>query len=197
MTKPIPLITDDKAARKARAIARGEQQATATLEVLRQEDAQRKAMGRPTKLNETVVEKVLTRLARGDSLAAICKDDDMPERQTINLWQRENADFCSAVTRARREGAPFLADSALEIADTVNAVETGPAVARDRLRVDTRLKLAGFYAPDVYGTRPVFAGLPGAGQATLTVSLSAEQLARLAGQVGPMVESTAVDVTPR
>lgn len=88
-----------------------------------------------------------------------------PCRQTVDLWQAKDADFASAVARARDAGFEELAEEALEIADTPQVGETvtveddGTKTVREdmlghrKLRIETRLKLLACWNPKKYGAK--------------------------------------------
>ena len=40
-------------------------------------------MSRPRKYTELIAEEILSRYADGETLSKICKDDDMPKRNTV------------------------------------------------------------------------------------------------------------------
>jgi hypothetical protein len=65
---------------------------------------------------------ILDRLSAGESLSAICRDDGMPSRETVRLWQKDDKDFDLAVTHAREDGFHDLAEQA-----RVNAHSTSDA----------------------------------------------------------------------
>jgi hypothetical protein len=56
---------------------------------------------------------ILDRLARGESLSAICRDKDMPSREAVRLWQNADAEFDLAVTHARETGFEARAEQAV------------------------------------------------------------------------------------
>lgn len=76
-------------------------------------------------LREAVTEELLERLADGESLVAICRDQRMPNRKTVQRWQDDHADFDAAVTRAREAGMYVLAEKAVEAAETAEDASLG------------------------------------------------------------------------
>lgn len=62
-------------------------------------------MGRPSKYSEALVQSILDRLAAGESLRAICRDDAMPDYSTVDRWLQDNPAFASRYARAREEQA--------------------------------------------------------------------------------------------
>jgi hypothetical protein len=73
---------------------------------------------------------ILDRLADGESLSAICRDADMPSRETVRLWQKEDEEFALAVTRAREDGFEKRANEA------VLAAKIAEDAAKGRLAFD-------------------------------------------------------------
>lgn len=95
--------------------------------------------------------KLLDRLSDGEALAAICRDDDMPGTRTV-YEKLETDEVFSALFRARRAmGVRSIVDDCLSIADkpALDAV----AVADKRVRIDTRLRLAGKWLASEFGEK--------------------------------------------
>ena len=111
--------------------------------------------GRPTVYTPELGAEICSRIAEGESLRSICKDDEMPAMSSVMLWliDGKHEIFSEQYATARRIQAEALADEIFEIADDgrndfiessgdPNAQTAykmnGEAVARSRLRVDTR-----------------------------------------------------------
>jgi hypothetical protein len=110
--------------------------------------------GRPSAYTDEIALRVCSEIASGKSLRRICDADDMPVISTIMLWlvDGKHQFFSEQYAEARRIQAEALADEIFDIADDGknDYVETaggegaaaykvnGEAVARSRLRVDTR-----------------------------------------------------------
>lgn len=119
--------------------------------------------GRPSRFTLNIADQICERLADGESLRTICSDDSMPNRSTVFRWLSQNKEFCSQYARAREAQADALADEILDIADNNahdiavdnegNETINHDAIARSRLRVDTRKWLAGKLKPKVYGDK--------------------------------------------
>jgi Bacteriophage Sf6, terminase small subunit-like len=75
--------------------------------------------GRPTKYTSQLAEAICARLAEGESLRQICRDEDMPVQSTVYLWllDADHRDFSENYAQARNIQAEVLFDEALEIAD--------------------------------------------------------------------------------
>ncbi len=107
------------------------------------------------------VKELLQRTEDGEPLSRICRDVRMPGRQTVYDWLESDEAFAVQFRAARARGVNALAEECLEIADTPasNAVE----VADKRLRIDTRLRLAGKWLPKDYGDKVQHTGADGEG----------------------------------
>lgn len=129
-------------------------------------------LGRPAMPYEPAIgEEICQRLSKGQSLGAICDMDHMPSMPVVYGWIRKEASFASDYMRAREEQAHTLFDQCLDIADdasadllpdeegkiTVNTI----AVTRAKLRIDTRLRMAGKLSPKVYSERSETLGIGG------------------------------------
>lgn len=76
-------------------------------------------------LRDAIEEELLERLADGESLVSICRDQRMPNRKTVQRWQDDDADFDAAVTRARESGMFVLAEKAVEAAEMAEDAQLG------------------------------------------------------------------------
>ena len=120
-------------------------------------------MGRKTTYTGKAADEICRRLAEGEPLRQICRDDHMPAWQTVYGWIEARPDFAERIARARELGFDAIAEEALEIADTPQIGETeetsedGKKVKREdmlghrKLQVETRLKLLSKWAPKKYG----------------------------------------------
>ena len=108
---------------------------------------------------EELGEEIVTRLASGQSLHSICKLEHMPHISTIYDWIGKEPSFAEHYGRAREQAAHTLFDQMIDIADDCSndLLEDGTpnnaAIARAKLRIETRQRVAGKLAPKVYGER--------------------------------------------
>ena len=124
--------------------------------------------GRPSKYSEKLADEICARLAEGQSVRTVCRDENMPCMSTIFKWLREKEQFSQQYVRAKQEAADALAEEMLDIADdaTNDWMErlgsdgqplgyqlNGEHVQRSKLRVDTRKWLASKLKPKTYGDR--------------------------------------------
>ena len=129
-------------------------------------------MGRPTTYTESVADEICERLAVGESLRSVCRDDNMPAIRTIFNWFRMHEGFLQQYARAKEESADALVEDCLDIADNqvkeqlvVDGtavfdgggnpvmVATQQSIAHAKLRVDTRKWKASKLKPKKYGDK--------------------------------------------
>lgn len=124
-------------------------------------------MGRPSKYNEEIAEKICEQIALGRSLVAICRDDGgVPNYSTVMRWLKEHDQFRESYERAREDQADFLADEIIELADTCREgqkrtqkadgsieIVMGDMVERTRLQIEARKWTAMKLKPKKYGDR--------------------------------------------
>ena len=105
-------------------------------------------MGRPSAYSTELAAEICDRLAGGESLNAICRDDHMPTRQAVHEWIADNrAGFGDKYTRAREVQADHFADEVIAI------VDTEPDANRARVRMDGRKWVSSKLAPKKYGDK--------------------------------------------
>ena len=110
-----------------------------------------------------VAEEILFRIANGESLVRICKDEHMPSTPDVYRWISGSDDFRSKYARARDDQADTIFDEIQHIADTpilgivrvtkstgVEITEAD-AIAHRRLQIDVRKWRAGKLRPKKYG----------------------------------------------
>lgn len=119
--------------------------------------------GRPSKFTQALADRICERLADGETLRAICRDEGMPAERTVRRWAMDRETFSPQYAQAREIGYQGLADQLTEIADN----DGDPA--RDRLRVDTRKWLLSKALPKVYGDKLQHTGEGGTGPVSVMV----------------------------
>lgn len=121
-------------------------------------------MGRPSTYSDKVADAICERIAMGESLRAICRDEAMPAMSTVFKWLTQQSAFAEQYAHAREEQAETLADEIVAIADEaevavkhegeeVRLVLDATGVARNRLRVDARKWAASKLKPKKYGDK--------------------------------------------
>jgi hypothetical protein len=127
--------------------------------------------GRPTLYTPEIIEEICIRLYGGESLTGICKSDHMPCMSTVMTWLVKSelgdpayAGFLESYLRARDAQADVIFDECLTIADDSQAdlgcdSHTGElkintdTIQRAKLRIDTRMRMAGKLKPKKYGDK--------------------------------------------
>lgn len=120
-----------------------------------------KSAGRPTDFTEEKAEAICARLSKGEPLAVICRDEGMPTDRTVRNWREANAEFSSAIGRAREAGFDAIAYRARETARGKTEGEGGDSsgdVQRDKLIIETDLKLLAKWDPKRYGDKLALTG---------------------------------------
>ena len=128
-------------------------------------------VGRPSEYTPEVADKICARLADGESLRGVCRDDSMPCTATVFNWLRRYPQFLEQYTRAKEESADALSDEMLEIADNASNDwmeqhaeddlgwrANGEHIQRSRLRIETRKWLASKLKPKKYGDKLAVGG---------------------------------------
>lgn len=127
------------------------------------ENAVPKKTGRPSLYNQDTVAAICDRLALGESLRSICKDESMPSLNTVIVWLRNELGFQLQYARARELQAELIADEIMEIVDDGkndtykdeqgNTRTDYDVIARSKLRLDARKWWLGKILPKKYGDK--------------------------------------------
>jgi hypothetical protein len=102
---------------------------------------------------DDIVEELLDRVSKGEQLVKLCADVKMPARSTVYSWIDCDPEFAGQFRAARARGVHALAEQCLEIADEPVSKDDSVAVANKRVRIDTRLRLAGKWLAAEYGDK--------------------------------------------
>lgn len=91
-------------------------------------------MARPTVMTQEVRETICEKLAAGESLRSICREDDMPAVSTVLLAVVQDRDgFSEQYMQARTAGGFSHADRIIDTVDRVSTGEIDPQSARAML----------------------------------------------------------------
>lgn len=127
-------------------------------------------MGRPSLYTDEILETICEGLEQGIPLTVICEPDGMPAPRTVRSWEAESPDVAAAIARAREAGEFALAEQCLAISEEregraimadgaeVAVVFDSTAIQRNKLRIDTRLKLLAKFNPKRWGDKLELAG---------------------------------------
>lgn len=125
-------------------------------------------LGRPSKYTKKLGDLICKRIAFGESVRNICKDEGMPDAGSVYNWllDSKRVNFFKQYARAKDTQAELMFDELLEIADdgsndlmikkfgdTEVEVENKEVVNRSRLRVDTRKWYLSKVLPKKYGDK--------------------------------------------
>lgn len=89
-------------------------------------------MGRPTRAKPELVDEICRRIAAGESLRSICRDDHTPALSTVCLWivDGKHPEFSAQYSEAREAAGYVHADRIQQIADSVAEEQLSPQAAR-------------------------------------------------------------------
>lgn len=140
-------------------------------------------MARPSLFNEALAHDICERIADAESLRSICRDEDYPDRRTVNRWLADPAhvEFRRQYALAREASADSDDDDIRDITKRVEDGDLDPLKAR--VIIDAKKWSAGKRKPKVYGdsTQLKHSGAIGSFDAS---RYSDEQLAALASVLG-------------
>lgn len=126
--------------------------------------------GRPTDYTQELADRICERLADGESMRSIARDDEMPAKATMFRWLREKPEFKDQYAIAKEESCDALFEELLDIADDgsndwmqyrfkedgeecIGWKVNGEAINRSRLRLDTRKWALSKLKPKKYGEK--------------------------------------------
>ena len=117
--------------------------------------------------NQATADLICQRLADGESLRSICRDEGMPSEAAVRAWALDDVQgFSAQYARAREIGYDRLAEEMLAIADTpvlgvkIKTNEKGETetvesdmIEHRRLQVDSRKWMLSKMLPKKYGDK--------------------------------------------
>lgn len=98
---------------------------------------------------EDILAVLLPRLAQGEPLALILREDGMPGVSTVYEWGYADEAIAERIAHAREDGEEAIAANCLEIADLSNPEDVQVA----KLRIHTRFQLLARWNPDKWGEK--------------------------------------------
>lgn len=112
-------------------------------------------MGRATTYNLTIADEIVHRIADGETLRAICRDEHMPAWRTVYDWIGEHEEFAARIARSRDLGFDAIAEDTIAMIDEAPERCATPAgdkvdagyVQWQKNRVEQRLKLLAKWSP--------------------------------------------------
>ena len=118
-------------------------------------------------MTKEIADEICARLIEGQSLAEICRADDMPQYRTVYGWLAKDEEFALDYARARESQGDADADRIGDIANQVVLGMMDPTAAR--VAIDAYKWTAGRRKPKVYGDKLELGGNVG-----LTVILESD-----------------------
>lgn len=118
-------------------------------------------MPQPSKRTADVEAEIIRRLSAGEPLAVICRDEHLPTSSTWREWCRADEALDIAHARARDDGYDLIAVRLRSTARGKTETDGGDSsgdVQRDKLIIDTDLKLLAKWDPKRYGEKVAHVG---------------------------------------
>lgn len=119
--------------------------------------------GRPSDYTPELADLICERIANGESLRRIARDDGMPIPNTIMRWARTIEEFRVQYARAKTEQMDHYAEQLVDISDSNedDTYSTGEGevkhdtdhIQRAKLRIDTRKWVMARLAAKKYGDK--------------------------------------------
>ncbi len=129
-----------------------------------------KPRGQQTLYTPELAQEICLRLAEGETLRSVCKDNHMPDERRVRAWVVEDRNgFAPHYARARDSGLDCMADQLIEVARDGSQDNYDPdtgkinqeSYQRSRLHVDTLKWYLSKLAPKRYGDRLTHTGPEG------------------------------------
>lgn len=145
-------------------------------------------LGKPRDYTYETYDKIIERIASGESIVQISKDPDMPSRPQIYKFFEVNEDYQARRKAAEKLRCEALLDQILEIADDESKDHNASAVYRANCRIKTRQWLLSIYDPQRFSnySRQEVAHKGAAGmQPVINVTYSGDQSRQSAQEADP------------
>jgi hypothetical protein len=101
---------------------------------------------------ETATE-ICRRVAEGESMRTIIKDEGMPSNSTFLRWAAEDPEISRMYTQALQMRAAIYADELIDLADRAGTMTEAHQIQALKLMVNTRQWVSARLLPRVYGER--------------------------------------------
>lgn len=113
-------------------------------------------MARPSIYTDEIAKEIVERLSNGEPLEEICRDEKMPSSRAVNDWINNKVasvplSITADIARARDIGFDVIAARTRDVARGFEG--SSGDVARDRLIIETDLKLLAKWNPKKYGEK--------------------------------------------
>lgn len=136
-------------------------------------DKENSKRGRPTKYTPKIAREICNRIIEGEPIRQIALLEEMPNERTMYRWLDSHKEFCQQYTRAKEIQMDKFNEELIDIADDSRndwiereSERTGKtyvaldaeAIARSKLRIETRKWLMGKHKPNKYGDKITLEG---------------------------------------
>lgn len=159
--------------------------------------------GRPTVITSEHIAEICLRVADGETIRQIARDEHMPHSATLYRELGRGGEFCDQYVIAKNAQLTRWEDELIEIADDgsndwverevdngrITVVADTDHMNRSRLRVDTRKWVMSKRAPKKYGDRAIVQGDEDADPVKMAHTLSDESAALLSEVLGSLRET--------
>ncbi|MEY2925834.1 MAG: hypothetical protein RL367_311 [Pseudomonadota bacterium] len=105
---------------------------------------------RPTRHNKTLASAICDQLAQGYPLPHVCRNAAMPGVQIVRAWMVQRPELAAAIAQATRDGYDAIAQ---DCRATARGTGDDGDIRRDKLIIDTDLKILSKWDPARYGDR--------------------------------------------
>ena len=120
-------------------------------------------MGNPTTYTPELADEIVEWVSAGKPLMAYCRQPGKPGQSTVHDWRKAHADFGARYLEAKDAGYDEIAARTRMTARGKSEEDGGDStgdVQRDKLIIDTDLKLLAKWDPRRYGDRLALANDP-------------------------------------
>lgn len=136
----------------------------------------------PAPLDRSITADICELLSTGTPLAEICRDSSFPCVTTVGQWAKDDVELSDAIAHARIEGFDAIAARLRLTARGLDSEFGGESTGdtqRDKLIIDTDLKLLSKWDPKRYGDKiqTEITGAGGGPVALIAATLSPDQAA--------------------
>lgn len=84
-------------------------------------------VGRPTRYNQTIIDRICALVLDGQPIRFICSQVDMPSLATVMRWLCDYPDFAAMYAQAKEMYAHSVFDEIIHIADTCDPMDVQKA----------------------------------------------------------------------
>ena len=109
--------------------------------------AGKKGQAPRVEFSQTVFDAICNRMAEGESLRAICKTTEMPNKRTVMRWLEKSEDLQKQYSEAQRLRAECYFDEIIDIADSRSDPQ------KTRVQIDARKWVLARMNPKKYGDK--------------------------------------------